>query len=155
MSVIVGCNLLSARYCEAGGNVAFGMVFLDESGHFSNSDFVCLAGYMARDEGWTALCAGWRVLLEMYGIPALHMREIMSPSGRSPAAVWEIDRKLDMLREFITLIRKHTEVGFGVALDARHFREIVKTIRSAWLREKDSRRSRSIARCSAWRVSFA
>jgi len=111
--------------------VAFGMVFLDESGHFSSTDFVCMAGYMATGEGWDTLCAGWRVLLrEKYKIPALHMREIMSPSGNSPAAAWDIGRKLDMLREFILLIRSHTEAGFGVALDAKHYREVVKTIRA-------------------------
>lgn len=105
------------------------MVFLDESGHFASSDYMCMAGYMASDEGWNGLCSGWRYLLrEKYKIPALHMREIMSPSGKSPAAAWDIDRKLDMLREFILLIRKHTEVGFACALDAKHYREVVKTI---------------------------
>src|SRR5258708_1721290 len=108
-------------------SVAFGMVFLDESGHFSSSDYVCMAGYMATDQGWSALCDGWRVLLrEKYRIPALHMREIMSKAGKSPAATWDIDRKLEMLRDFILLIRRHTEVGFGCALDARHYREVVK-----------------------------
>jgi hypothetical protein len=109
--------------------VAFGMVFLDESGHFSSTDFVCMAGYMATGDGWEALCVGWRFLLrEKYKIPALHMREIMSPAGKSPAASWDRDHKVDMLRDFILLIRKHTEVGFGCALDARHYREVVKTI---------------------------
>ena len=112
--------------------MAYGMVFLDESGHFSSSDYVCMAGYMAADDGWTALCDGWRSLLhEKYKIPALHMREIMSPSGKSPAASWDIDRKIDMLRDFILLIRRHTEVGFGCALDAKHYREVVKTIGAA------------------------
>lgn len=108
------------------------MVFLDESGHFASSDYMCMAGYMASDEGWSGLCSGWRHLLrEKYKIPALHMREIMSSFGRSPAAGWDIDRKVDMLREFILLIRNHTEVGFGCALDAKHYRKIVKTISTA------------------------
>lgn len=109
--------------------MAFGMVFLDESGHFSSSDYLCMAGYMATEEGWNQFCVAWQYLLrEKYKIPALHMREIMSPSGKSPAAAWDINRKVDMLREFIFLIRKHAEVGFGVALDARFYREVVKTI---------------------------
>jgi hypothetical protein len=105
------------------------MVFLDESGHFSSTDYMCMAGFIATDRGWDALCTGWRVLLrETYKIPAIHMREIMSPMGKSPAASWEIDRKVDMLRDFILLIRQHTEAGFGCAIDARHYREVVKTI---------------------------
>jgi hypothetical protein len=91
-----------------------------------------MAGYMATDEGWNGLCSGWRYLShEKYKIPALHMREIISPSGKSPAAAWDIERKLDMLREFILLIRKHTQVGFGCALDAKHYREVVTMIRTA------------------------
>ena len=59
--------------------MAFGMVFLDESGHFNSTDYICMAGFIATDEGWNALCAGWRILLrEKYKLPAIHMREIMS-----------------------------------------------------------------------------
>ena len=112
--------------------MAFGMVFLDESGHFNSTDYMCMAGFIATDQGWDALCAGWRVLLrETYKIPAIHMREIMSPMGKSPAASWDIDRKVEMLRDFILLIRQHTEAGFGCAIDASHYREIVKTIATA------------------------
>jgi hypothetical protein len=109
--------------------MAYGMVFLDESGHFNSTDYMCMAGYIATDQGWDALCAGWRTLLrETYKIPSIHMREIMSAKGKSPAAAWDIDRKVSMLRDFIFLIRKHTEVGFGCAIDARHYRDVVKTI---------------------------
>jgi hypothetical protein len=108
------------------------MVFLDESGHFNSTDYMCMAGFIATDQGWGDLCAGWRVLLrEKYKIPAIHMREIMSEKAKSPAAAWDIDRKVDMLRDFTLLIRKHTEAGFGCAIDARHYREIVKTIATA------------------------
>jgi hypothetical protein len=71
------------------------------------------------------------------GGPAWHMawcswmKAVISPAAttlKSPAAAWDMDRKLDMLREFILLIRKHTEVGFGCALDAKHYREVVKAI---------------------------
>jgi hypothetical protein len=63
--------------------VAYSMVFLDESGHFSSSDYLCMAGYMATPDGWDALCPGWQYLLrEKYKIPALHMREIMSNAGK-------------------------------------------------------------------------
>ncbi len=109
--------------------MAYCMVFLDESGHFNSTDYMCMAGFIATDQGWSALCAGWHNLLrETYKIPSIHMREIMSPKGRSPAAAWDIDRKVRMLRDFILLIREHTEVGFGCAIDARHDREVVKTI---------------------------
>lgn len=34
-----------------------------ESGHFSESDFVCLAGYVASDANWDGLCKEWKSLL--------------------------------------------------------------------------------------------
>ena len=58
--------------------VAFGMVFLDESGHFNSTDYMCMAGFIATDQGWGALCGGWRVLLrETYKIPAIHMLSLI------------------------------------------------------------------------------
>ena len=109
--------------------MANGMVFLDESGHFSSTDYMCMAGFIATDRGWDALCAGWRVLLrEKYRIPAIHMREIMSEKGKPPAAKWDMDCKVEMLRDFIVLIRQHTAAGFRCAIDARHYREVIKTI---------------------------
>lgn len=111
--------------------VAFGMIFLDESGHFASTDYMCLAGFMSTDKGWDGFCQEWRILREKWKLPAIHMREIMSPSGKSPAASWSIDRKLEMLREFILVIRRNTMVGFGCALDAKHYREVVKDIERA------------------------
>ena len=87
---------------------------------------------MATSEGWEQLCVEWRYLLrEKYKIPAIHMREIMSPKGTSPAAQWEIERKVDMLRDFILPIRKYTEIGFGCAIDAKHYRQVIDNIVAA------------------------
>jgi hypothetical protein len=108
--------------------MAFGLLFLDESGHFASTDYMCMAGFMATDEGWNSLCDGWLPLLKKYGIPAIHMRDIMSPRGKSPAASWDISRKVEMLRDFILLIRKHTDVGFGCAINASHYRRVVAEI---------------------------
>lgn len=102
------------------------MIFLDESGHFSESDFVCLAGYVASDSNWDGLCKEWKELLGKHGIPAVHMREIMSPKGKSPAASWKDEDKVRMIREFIFVIRKYIHTGFGVGLEARYYRELVK-----------------------------
>lgn len=102
------------------------MIFMDEAGHFSISDFVCLAGYLASDSGWDSLCQEWKPLLEKHGLPGIHMKEIMSPKGKSPAALWPMDKKLSMLTEFISVIRKHVQTGFGIGLDAHHYRDIVK-----------------------------
>jgi hypothetical protein len=104
------------------------MIFMDESGHFADQDYFCLAGYLASDAGWDALCQEWKILLDKHGIPGIHMREIMSEGGKSPAAKWKMQDKLNMLSEFILVIRKHIHTGFGVSIKAKHYREIIKTV---------------------------
>ena len=100
------------------------MLFLDESGHFSDSDYLCIAGYIATDAGWESFCKEWKILLNKHGLSTLHLKEIMSRSGNSPASSWPPEQKDSMLREFIGVIRKHVEVGFAVAIDAKHYRGV-------------------------------
>lgn len=122
--------LVAPRICyQSHFIMAFEFVFLDESGHFTDSDYICLAGFMATNDDWNALCIAWRFLLrEKWNLPAIHMKEIMSPLGKSPAASWDIERKVEMLRDFILIIRKYTSVGFGCAIDAKHYRKVVKDV---------------------------
>jgi hypothetical protein len=97
---------------------------------------MCLAGFMSDDDGWTSLCQEWRFLLrEKWKLPSIHMREIMSPKGTSPAASWGINEKVAMLRDFIHVVRGHTTVGFGCALDCKHYREVVKDVQNAAMSE--------------------
>lgn len=105
------------------------MIYMDESGHFADQDYFCLAGYVASDAGWDALCEEWRILLQdKYKIPGIHMKEIMSENGNSPASKWPMEEKLKMLADFILVIRKHIHTGFGVSIKAKHYREITKAV---------------------------
>jgi len=110
------------------------MLFLDESGHFDDSEWICLAGYVADSSAWESFCGEWKILLGKYGLTAIHMREIMSPQGRSPAASWEMPRKLGMLTDFIWLIRKHVHAGFACGLNARNFRETMEVVQGEALK---------------------
>lgn len=107
------------------------MVFVDESGHFSNTDSISLAGFVSDDESWNSFCIEWKSLLLKHGLPAIHMKEIMSSKGKSPAANWEMPRKLSMLSEFIFVIRKYVQAGFGIGMDAVHYRSVVAEITEA------------------------
>jgi hypothetical protein len=103
-------------------------LFLDESGSFLDHAYVCLAGYASGDTEWEAFIPEWKTLLQKHGLPALHMKDIVSAYGKSPAAPWPIDKKLAMLEEFIFVIRKHVKAGFGVGLKAAHYRGVVKKL---------------------------
>jgi hypothetical protein len=108
-------------------------LFLDESGHFSNSDYICIAGYASSDEGWEAFIPEWSALLKKHALPAIHMKDIVSSKGSSPAAQWAMDKKLAMLEQFIQLIQKHVKAGFGVGLKAAHYRTVVKKLEHSGL----------------------
>jgi len=105
------------------------MLFVDESGHFADSKYLSLAGYISTDAGWSALSADWSILLEKYSLPGIHMKQIMSSKGNSPAASWDMPKKLEMLAEFILVIRKYVQAGFGVGMDAGHYRSVVESIK--------------------------
>jgi hypothetical protein len=33
--------------------------YFDESGHFRDSDFICMAGYIAEESSWDGFCEAW------------------------------------------------------------------------------------------------
>jgi hypothetical protein len=49
---------------------AFGMVFLNESGDFNSTDFMCMAGFIATDQGCSDLCMALSVAGEIQDIRA-------------------------------------------------------------------------------------
>jgi hypothetical protein len=107
------------------------MLFADESGDWNDQDFIALAGLTSSEAGWEALCQEWPILLQKHEIPVVHMKEIMPERGKSPAASWKMDKKLAMIEEFIGVIKKYMQYGFGIALDAKYYREQVSIVEKA------------------------
>ncbi|MGD1018237.1 MAG: DUF3800 domain-containing protein [Verrucomicrobiia bacterium] len=98
--------------------------FFDESGHYADTDFICLAGYVAEDDGWLAFCKDWRERLRVNDIPYIHMKELMRPDGVYRGKGWSEAHRDDVLSEFITKIQAHTLAGFGIGFDAKYFRSL-------------------------------
>jgi len=101
-----------------------GYAFLDDSGKFKDSDFVCLAGYLSDDDGWTQFSEKWGKLLIKHGIPYIHMKELISLRGPYENLGWTPAQRDDVVNDFIDVIRAHIQVGFGVAVDAKYFRSM-------------------------------
>jgi len=87
--------------------------YFDESGKFADSDFVCLAGYLA-DERWEQFSRDWALALQRYEIPFLHMS----------ALDWKNEKLVAGLDEFARIVRKHALYGFSVAVDAKYYRSM-------------------------------
>jgi hypothetical protein len=102
------------------------MVFLDESSNFGKSDFVCIAGYIAADAQWEAFAMEWRLLIEKHHLTSLHTAEFLAGAGDYKKLSLDRPAREAILQEFIGTIRKHLPAGFGVGVEAAHFREITK-----------------------------
>lgn len=88
--------------------------YFDESGKFADSDFVCLAGYLAGEQ-WDRFCYDWRTTLgERRNGAAIHTASIN----------WKNPEEVEALNEFARIIRRHSIYGFSVAVDADYYRKM-------------------------------
>jgi hypothetical protein len=102
------------------------MVFLDESSNFGKSDFVCVAGYIGGDAHWESFAQDWRLLLDKHHLPSLHTAEFLVGEGAYKKLNLKREAREAILKEFIGAVRKHLPAGFGVGVEAVHFREITQ-----------------------------
>jgi len=100
------------------------MVFLDESSNFGKQDFVCVAGYIGNDAEWENFAKEWRILLAKHRLASLHTADFLAGESEYKNLGKERPEREAILSEFIGTIRKHIPAGFGVGVDAAHFRAI-------------------------------
>jgi len=103
--------------------------YFDDSGKFTDSDFVCLAGYVSYDAGWAALVQKWEALLVQHKIPYIHMKDLMALRGPYETLGWDTKHRDEVLNDFIDVIRESVVAGFGVVVDAKYYRSLGKGIR--------------------------
>jgi len=96
--------------------------YFDDSGKWKDSDYVCLAGYLSDESGWNGFCADWRALLDKHGIPSVHVKDLLPMQGPYRDLGWTLTKRDEVYNEFVSVIRKHVLVGFGMAVDARYWR---------------------------------
>lgn len=115
--------------------MAFFYIYLDESGKLSgNSDYTSLCGYVSSAQEWQRFGLEWNACRLKWGVPAIHMAQIMSPNPRGVGwnrkqdewgSQWQAKRDT-MLAEFGHTIRVSSLVCIGSVVDANAFREILK-----------------------------
>lgn len=98
--------------------------FFDESGHYADTEFMCLTGYIAEDDGWEEFCAKWRELLRKYNIVSIHMKSFMGLRDEYKQLNWNEAQRDDALSEFIKIIQSYTLAGFGIGFDTKYFRSL-------------------------------
>jgi hypothetical protein len=104
--------------------------FFDDSGKESDpsNKIVCAAGYIAASPNlWQGFHEMWNNFLLKHGIDELHMKEMMcTKSTVQPFASWDWPKKKAVLEDFSMAIKVSQIIGFGVAVDADAWRELLK-----------------------------
>jgi hypothetical protein len=97
--------------------------FFDESGKLARSDFICLCGYVC-DDGWKNFGTQWGDLLRRHGLPLLHLAKLMRKAEPFDKLTWTDEQRDAALLQYVGPIREHLFAGFGVGLDAKHYRSM-------------------------------
>jgi len=108
-------------------------LYTDESGKLQSSDYTSFCGYVAHTSEWQRLARVWTDSRFKWGIPPIHMAEIMHPDRRPGGdwakkkaewgALWE-EKRDAMLEEFADIIRYSHAVCVGNVVDAAHFKKM-------------------------------
>jgi hypothetical protein len=103
--------------------------FFDESSHLTHqSEFICITGYISDDMGWESLANEWRILLKKHKLPFMHTSDFLAGEADYRNLKWPVEKRYEVLEEFIGVIRKHTLVGIGVGIDSASYRELTRDV---------------------------
>lgn len=101
--------------------------FFDETGTPSAKDGVFgIAGFIASDKRWNAFAPEWAAALRNAGLVSLHTTDFLANQGQHRADDFDLAERLDILRGFAGIIRKHAYGAFAVTVDCAAFREVPK-----------------------------
>lgn len=102
-------------------------VFIDDSDTFAKNGFLCLAGFIASDAAWDAFCIRWADLLQKHSIAVMHTAHFLSGQGIYRCLGHSYERRIEILSEFLDVIREETQCGIIAAVNAGDYREVLKS----------------------------
>lgn len=90
--------------------------YLDDS-QTMNGGTICLAGYVATDEGWADFANAWLPLAQKHHFQWLHTSDFLTGNAEYANLGLCQEQRVALLREFISLINNHLDFGVVVAVD--------------------------------------
>jgi hypothetical protein len=100
--------------------------YFDESGKFQNHDVVSFAGVCGDIHQMEVFGRKWRELLRRIDVPAFKMSDAVRYgtrwSDRVPAQT--VSERIKVLLPFVKCFCDHTEVRYGISLDAKAFKDL-------------------------------
>lgn len=100
-------------------------VFVDDSDTFAKNGFICLAGFIASDKAWDVFCERWTDLLKKHGLGVMHTSDFLSGQGEYRKLEWPYEQRLNVLREFMDVIREEIQCGVFCAINAGEYRSVL------------------------------
>jgi len=97
--------------------------FFDESGKLADSDFICMCGYIS-DDRWDDFSEEWAKALKDHNLPFIHTSALFSHNFPYDHIEWPAQKRDAVMLDFVRPIVKYARAGFGVALDAKFFRNM-------------------------------
>lgn len=101
-------------------------IFADDGDSFGTNGFLCLAGFIASDTAWDRFGDRWESRLQFHGINAMHTSDFLSGQGAYRSLAWSFDKRLNILSEFMDVIREEVGCGIACALNAGEYRTVLK-----------------------------
>lgn len=100
--------------------------YLDDSATM-NGAVINLAGYAAHESVWHQFCVDWLAVIDKHRLTDryLHTADFLAKEGPYKALNINWEEKVSIIREFISVINKHLQLGVVVSVDTRALRELV------------------------------
>ena len=97
-------------------------LYLDETGTHAEAGNIGVAGYLAREEQWSAFQAAWQEELTAYSIPFFHMTDFLARRGHFQD--WPEQKRMPRLRKLIRIINRHAAASIGQVIPVKLFAEV-------------------------------
>jgi Protein of unknown function (DUF3800) len=96
--------------------------FFDDSGKQDNTNFACIAGFLADTAYWTPFLLEWVHLNRRWNIRQVHMKDLWH--SKRDFEGWDDEKKFMAISEYVELINKHKLIGVAVAVDAKFWNKL-------------------------------
>lgn len=101
-------------------------VFADDSESFGQDGFLCLAAFIASDQGWDNLLNRWVEKLEEHNLEVIHTSDFLSGKGEYRHLKLDYERRWEILADFMDIIRDEVSMALACAVSAVDYRQALK-----------------------------
>lgn len=102
--------------------LAFFKAYFDESGTHESSPVVIVAGAIAEDVSWNALCYSWNAVLKEYGVKRFHATDLNARRGEFSG--WSDEKRNEFYGKLVEIMRIHLTIFIGNGLRRSDFDEV-------------------------------